>query len=48
MSSIKINISKDDKGYQIAQKRLEELSSEISINQEMKSSMSIPNENLSS
>ena len=48
LSSIKINISKDDKGYQIAQKRLEELSSEISINQEMKSSMSIPNENLSS
>ena len=45
LSSKKFNISKDDKGYQIAQKRLEELSSEISINQEMKDSMSIPNEN---
>ena len=45
LSSKKFNISKDDKGYQIAQKRLEELSSEISINQEMKGSMSIPNEN---
>ena len=41
----KISINKDDKGYQIAQKRLEELSSEISIHQELKSSMSFPNEN---
>ena len=35
----------EDQGYQIARKRLEELSSEITINQEMQSSMSIPNEN---
>ena len=34
-----------EQGYQIARKRLEELSSEITINEEMKSSMSIPNEN---
>ena len=38
-------LTKEDKGYQIARKRLEELSSEISINQEMKSSISFPNEN---
>ena len=38
-------LSKKDKGYQIAQQRLEELSSEITINQELKSSMNIPNEN---
>ena len=38
-------LSQKDKGYQIAQKRLEELSSEITINQEIKSSMSIPSEN---
>ena len=41
----KITISKEDKGYLIAQKRLEELSSEITINQENNDSMSIPNEN---
>lgn len=38
-------LTKDEKGYQIAQKRLEDLSSEITINQEKKSSISIPNEN---
>ena len=38
-------LSKKDRGYQIAQQRLEELSSEITINQELKSSMNIPNEN---
>ena len=38
-------LSQKDKGYQIAQKRLEELSSEITINQEIKNSMSIPSEN---
>ncbi len=38
-------LSKKDKVYQIAQQRLEELSSEITINQELKSSMNIPNEN---
>ena len=36
---------KEEQGYQIARKRLEELSSEITINEEMKSSMFIPNEN---
>jgi hypothetical protein len=41
----KITLSKEDKGYLIAQKRLEELSSEITINQENNDSMSIPNEN---
>ena len=41
----KINLSKEDKGYLIAQKRLEELSSEITIHQENNDSMSIPNEN---
>ena len=40
-----INFSKEDKGYLIAQKRLEELSSEITIHEELKNSMSIPNEN---
>ena len=35
----------EDKGYLIARQRLEELSSEITINQEMKSSISFPNEN---
>ena len=39
------SLTKDEKGYQIAQKRLEELSSEISINQEKQNSLSIPNEN---
>ena len=39
------NLTKDEKGYQIAQKRLEELSSEITINQEKNCSISIPNEN---
>ena len=38
-------LSKKDKGYQIAKQRLEELSSEISINQELKSSMTSPYEN---
>ena len=37
--------NEEDQGYQIARKRLEELSSEIAINEEMKGSMSIPNEN---
>ena len=41
----KFGVSKVDKGYQIAQKRLEELSSEITIHEELKSSMTIPNEN---
>ena len=38
-------LTKKDKGYQIAKQRLEELSSEITINQELKSSMTIPSEN---
>ena len=38
-------VNEEDQGYQIARKRLEELSSEITINEEMKSSMFIPNEN---
>ena len=38
-------VNEEDQGYQIARKRLEELSSEITINEEMKSSMPIPNEN---
>ena len=41
----KVILPKKDKGYQIAKQRLEELSSEIAINQELKSSMTIPNEN---
>ena len=41
----KISLTKDQKGYQMAQKRLEELSSQMTINQELKSSISIPNEN---
>ena len=40
-----LNLSKEEKGQQIAQKRLDELSSEISVFQELKSSMSIPDEN---
>ena len=39
------SLRKNEKGYQLAQKRLEELSSEITINQEKNSSISIPNEN---
>ena len=38
-------LSKKEKGYQIAKQRLDELSSEITINQELKSSMTIPGEN---
>jgi len=38
-------LPKKDKGYQIAKQRLDELSSEITINQELKSSMTIPGEN---
>ena len=41
----KIFVTKDEIGYQIAQKRLEELDSEIAVNQELKASLSIPNEN---
>ena len=41
----KINLNINEKSYQIAQKRLEELSSEITINQELKCSISIPIEN---
>lgn len=40
-----LNLSKEEKGQQIAQKRLDELSSEIPVFQELKSSMSIPDEN---
>ena len=45
LSEKKINLNKNEKSYQIAQKRLEEISSEITINQELKCSISIPNEN---
>ena len=41
----KFEMSPEDKGYEIAQKRLEELSSEITIHQELKNSISIPDEN---
>ena len=41
----KKNLNINEKSYQIAQKRLEELSSEITINQELKCSISIPIEN---
>ena len=40
-----IFLTQNEKGYKIAQKRLEELSSEIIINQELKDSISIPKEN---
>ena len=41
----KITVSKDVKGYEIAHKRLEELSSEITIHEELQNSITIPNEN---
>ena len=41
----KFEMSPEDKGYEMAQKRLEELSSEITIHQELKNSISIPDEN---